>query len=159
MPFYRFTIDTNVPPHAVAERLRSVIGETRNFLPPFRPWPTEPFIGKLQEDCFKIRRNILYRNSFVPIIHGRLIPTPTGTRIVVTMRMYWFVMLFMMGWLAGAASASIHLPIFWAMFAFGIGLTCAGFFPEALKARRLLEETISSLTRQSTTDEIFFGIR
>jgi hypothetical protein len=156
MPFYRFTIDVNLPPHAVAERLRSIVGETRSLWPPFRPWPSEPLIGEVHDDRFKVRRNIMYRNSFVPIIHGRLMSTPMGTRIVVTMRMYWFVMFFMILWLAGVASASIHLPIFWAMFAFGVGLTCAGFFPEARKARRLLEETVSSQPPHPTAEVFFF---
>jgi hypothetical protein len=45
-----------------------------------------PFIGSVQDHSFRIRRDIRYRNSFLPLVWGHIVPTPTGTRVIVTVR-------------------------------------------------------------------------
>lgn len=75
---------------------------------------------------------------------------PTGTRIDVTMRLHPFVAALMPFWLGGvgligrfviadgeAAEWSLA-PI--GMFGFGLALTLGAFYPEAIKARRILEQ-------------------
>jgi hypothetical protein len=111
------------------------------------------FIGTVEGNAFSLRRDILYRNSFLPQIRGLISDAPSGSRILVTMRLHPFVAVFICFWLlvvgAGAFAAFSNssndpafslIPI--GMFVFGVALTLVGFYPEAYKARRLLENTI-----------------
>lgn len=109
-----------------------------------------PFIGSVQAESFAIRRDIRGRNSFLPRIKGRIIPAPTGSRISMTMFIHPFTALFMIFWLGivgnGALMATSRTALIpWGMFIFGVALTAGGFFPEALKAKRML----SALFRDS----------
>jgi hypothetical protein len=111
-------------------------------------WPfgipvTAPFIGSVSDDWFKIHRDIRYRNSFLPMIRGRVTPNGFGSRVDVTMSLHPLVGLFMIFWLGGVGlsafairSASSVIPV--GMFIFGAALTAAGFFPEAMKAKQLI---------------------
>jgi hypothetical protein len=105
-----------------------------------------PFIGTVYEDSFRVRRDIRYRNSFLPMVWGRLESIPSGTRVFVTMFIHPLVALFMVFWLGMVAHwASRSSPgsfIVWGMFAFGIVLTAAGFFPEAIKAKNLITKAV-----------------
>ena len=176
MPFYRFQIDANVPPHVVAERMRSIVAEKPTFEQSLTElWkrggtPQSPIFGKLsplfygsvEDSCFHIQRHIAYRNSFLPKISGRIAATATGTRVRVTMFLHPFTAIFMTFWLGmvggvgiiGARSASRIFPS--AMFLFGVALVAGGFFPEAIKARRLISETIG-LSMVDTTDSEAMG--
>jgi hypothetical protein len=149
MPFYRFHIDTIASPQIVTERVRSAVREKPGFREYFwSAWTGKspdgpPFIGSVQDNSFRIRRDIRYRNSFLPRVWGHIVPTPTGTRTVVTMFMHPFAMVFMTFWLGvvghGAMtdrSASPAIP--WGMFIFGIAICVGSFIPEAMKAKSLL---------------------
>jgi hypothetical protein len=100
-------------------------------------------------DSFELQRAILYRNSFLPIIRGRIVPIEVGTRVNVTMYLHPVVALFMTFWLGAvgyalrAASSTSRLPLL-LMFLFGVALTTGGFFPEAFKAKRLLSAALRS---------------
>lgn len=71
MPFYRFQIDVNALPQVVVERLRPIVRAKLTCRESFRRmWPfcgqvTAPFIGSVSDESFKIRRDILYHNSFL----------------------------------------------------------------------------------------------
>jgi hypothetical protein len=102
-----------------------------------------PFIGTVQDNSFKVRRDIRYRNSFLPMIWGRLISIPTGTRVRVTMSLHPLVAVFMLVWLGfvgrGALVDRSGPPILlWGMFAFGVVLIAVGFIPEVITAKRLI---------------------
>jgi hypothetical protein len=57
------------------------------------------FEGVLSMTGFKICRVINYRNSFLPIVVGKMLPRlQGGTRIEVQMRMQWIVTAFMLLW-------------------------------------------------------------
>jgi hypothetical protein len=104
-----------------------------------------PFIGCVGDDSFSLRRHISGRNSFLPRIKGRIIPTNSGTRINVIMFIHPFSALFMTFWLGvvgyGALRDTSAFPaILWGMFLFGVTLILVCFFPEALKARRMLHD-------------------
>jgi hypothetical protein len=142
MPFYSFQIDTALPRQDVVERVRTLIYGEKSM-----PSNPAPFVGSVDRESFKLRRVIRYRNSFLPTISGKIHHSPTGTRVNVVMFMHPFVTVFMAFWLSivawsigltlGSPNPSIALGP-GAMFLFGLGLTCGGFFPEAFKARRLL---------------------
>jgi len=149
VPFYRFQIEVNVPTQVVAERLRSIVREKPGFWESMA-WmsrgPASPaFVGTVQDDSFKIRRDIRYRNSFLPLIRGRIVPTGTGTRVSVTMFLHPLVAVFMTCWLgiAGNIASASPVPLVpWGMCIFGVALTIGGFFPEALKAKRLISDVV-----------------
>jgi hypothetical protein len=144
MAYYRFHLDVNVPPAVVAERLRAIAGgklsvfDSTSFAHPDPSGP--PFRGTVTGSRFKLRRNISGRNSFLPMIRGRLRATSTGTRISVTMFLQPFTAIFMVVWLTvtGGLNSGPFDPVLGLLFLFGIGLVVFGFFPEAIKARRLI---------------------
>jgi hypothetical protein len=149
MPFYFFHIDAAVPPRAVTERLRYAVRDRPKFSE-YWTWKGPdgpPFIGSVHDSSFRIRRNIRYRNSFLPLVWGRIVPTPTGARIAVTMFMHPFTLAFMLFWLGmvgrGALIDKSASPAsLWGMFVFGIALCTGGFIPEAVKAKRLLSTIV-----------------
>jgi hypothetical protein len=106
----------------------------------------QPYRGEIFEDSFKIIRNIGYRNSFVPIIKGKIIDNYPGTVIEVKMRMMIFVYIFMLVWfggisiglmfaLKGAILAAI-VPL--GMLAFGYLIVMVGYKYEVNKAKKFL---------------------
>jgi hypothetical protein len=148
MPIYVFRIDVPFARHVVTERIQSVVREE----PPLGQWfrsagpVVEPFIGRVQDESFKLRRDIRYRNSFLPLVRGRIVPTATGTRVTVTMFLHPFVALFTVFWLGiagyGAVTDTSSGLFSWGMFAFGVLLVTGGFFPEAFAAKRILSEAL-----------------
>lgn len=153
MPLYWFHIDSPEQPQVLAKRIRSIVREEPGWRGIFRRiWRRDepsgpPFIGSVGDASFKLRRDIRGRNSFLPLVWGHIIPTETGARVNVTMYIHPVVALFMVFWLGSTGSGALtdtsafHL-ILWGMFVFGVALTTGGFFPEALKAQRLLTITI-----------------
>lgn len=150
MPFYSFNLDLDIPPQAVAERLQSIVGQKPGLFESMA-WRQHdpgnpPFIGTVSDTSFKMRRDIQYRNSFLPLIRGRFGAIGTGTWVSVTMFIHPLVALFVVFWLGVALSVAVSDQagslMGWGFLAFGIALTAAGFFPEAMKARRLISEAL-----------------
>ena len=149
MPFYSFSLEVNVPPQVVTERLRSIIRE-KHKSSNIQAWQssdraTMPFIGTVQDGSFRMRRDIRTRNSFLPLIWGRVVPTRAGSRVSVTMFINPLVALFLILWVWVTANFAVTLPVpfvAWGMLIFGIALTIVEFFPEAIKAKRLIYEAI-----------------
>lgn len=152
MPIYSFRVDVDAPPRIVAERLRAVVGEPPSFGESFRmPWSpgdpaSPPFIGTVRDESFRIRRDIRRRNSFLPLIWGRILATPLGTRVNVIMFIHPMVAIFIAFWfgMVGkfilADNSPLLVPL--GMLLFGVVLTAWGFFPEAIKARRVITEAV-----------------
>ncbi len=157
MPFYRFQVDTPLTKLAVLERIRAVSRKAPGFFQSIqesfggREGGCPPFIGNVGENTFWLYRDIRYRNSFLPRVRGRVVSTSVGTRVFVEMYLHPLVGAFMLLWLGGIGSVAVSFvrraetlgAVFAAgMFMFGVALTLGCFYPEALKARRLLEECI-----------------
>lgn len=158
MPVYRFQIQSHLTMQAVLERVRGLVRETPGFRQSLkeafglRPQGAPPFIGRVEGSEFKCHRDIRYRNSFLPRIAGHVDSDPNGTKIDVTMYLHPVVLVFMLFWLGGVGLGAVAalrrgdggawtlVPI--GMFVFGAALTLGGFYPEAIKARRLLEQHI-----------------
>src|SRR5580693_4672592 len=156
MPFYSFHLSVPAPPDVVAERIRQVVSPAPASwasLTPARKFSNShgtPFLGTVDQLSFLIRRNIQYRNSFLPIIRGKIVPTPTGSRVDVFMYMHPFSVVFMMVWFGiilffeskfvDVNIARSFLPI--GMAVFGLALSVGGFYFEALKVMPLLSEAI-----------------
>lgn len=159
MPFYRFEIRSPLPVAEVADRLRSMIGPPLAFREGFersfgmdrKEYP--PFIGSINDGSFRVRRDIRYRNSFLPRIAGKIIPLATGSSTRVTLYMHPFTIVFMAIWFFMVAVAALDGPRPFAsqegrlipigMFVFGLVLCLVGFVPEAIKARRLLRSGVA----------------
>ena len=113
------------------------------------------FAGDLSSDHFKIKRIVNYRNTMVPVIEGVFEPSPSGSRIRITMRLVHWVAGFFVLWCGGTTimfllsalgllspghtstglSSLFPLALVYAMGAIG-------FNSEADKARGLLEEAL-----------------
>src|SRR5712691_12358037 len=145
MPLYRFHLEVPASPEVVAERLRLIVRGKRGFREAIgsiwkRSDPSgPPFIGSVQNSSFRLRRDICYRNSFLPKIRGRVTSTGNGSRVSVVMFMHPLTLIFMLFWLgsvgyAGWKEFPVHSPgsnALLGMFIFGLALSIAGFFPEA----------------------------
>lgn len=157
MPLYKFTIDSQLAASEVSARLKGLIREKPRFWPDikgllrFTPKYTPPFYGEVEGNTFSLRRDIRYRNSFLPLIRGEFVSSAHGTQIKVAMNLHPLVIVFMVVWLGFAATGAISLaadkgitpaliPI--GMCLFAIALTFVGFIPEAIKARRILEDEL-----------------
>ncbi len=158
MPFYRFQIESSLPKQTVLSRIRAIVREKPGFWQSVkesfgsRPEGSPPFIGEVEGESFLIHRDIRYRNSFLPQVRGSVVSTPIGSSVFITMYLHPLVALFMLFWLGGvgagalamlkAENGSFIIPAI--MLLFGIGLTAGGFYPEAMKARRILKQSIES---------------
>jgi hypothetical protein len=171
MPYYRYQLHLHLAPQVVADRIRAVTREPPGFWDRPSWWsgdkPVPPFLGRVDEHSFRVRRDIHYTNAFLPRIRGQISPIPGGSTVRVTMHLHPFVAAFEVLWLSftgffaliavansfagfvalrtrGDTGGPDGLPalIPLAMFVFGIALTCGAFFPEAMKAKRLLETAV-----------------
>jgi hypothetical protein len=161
MPFYRFQLRSDLSTQAVLERIQTLARERPGFGQSLKEsfgWSeagSPHFIGRVEGNGFKLYRDIRYRNSFLPRIRGYVSAYRDGTNIDVTMYLHPVVMVFMLFWLGGVGAGAVatfshgkgaQALIPFGMFIFGAALTLGGFFPEAIKARRILEEHIDKLT-------------
>lgn len=151
-PFERFTITTALPPDIVREKLISVVEPPSRNIRWGMTKPDKPYQGKISESYFEISRIINYRNSFIPVIKGRIYPDGTGSKIHIEMTMHPFVMVFMgiwlgivgqgaLGMLIAAFSSATFEPAYLiplGMFVFGILLCAIGFRPEANGSKKFL---------------------
>src|SRR5438105_1954527 len=104
MPLYSFRLHVPASPDVVAERIRAVVRERPGFWDSFRSSLPQtnsdrPFVGSVRGNSFHLRRNISYRNSFLPRIQGHIDAEQNGTRIRVVMYMHPLVLLFTLFWL------------------------------------------------------------
>lgn len=76
LPFQKFDVCVKLPPWEVCRRLLENIGGP------------SPFHGDVQEDVFKVYRNTIYSDPFLPRLHGVLEAIDGGTRIKINMKMY-----------------------------------------------------------------------
>ncbi len=156
-PFRRITLESSLPVVYVLKRVEQAVE-------PRRLWRFSrvhrDFEGMVSRSTFKITRIIHYRNSFLPIIVGKVQPRlEGGTRVEITMRLNRAVAAFMILW-AGAplailvyflffvggsarANAGGALAISFGMVCFGYLICAGGFNFEARRARDLLIKIVS----------------
>ena len=163
MPFYRRELTTNLPAESAIARIKAAVGPAPSGRRMFRRsvgqdvLASPPFVGTVEGDRFRVRRDITYRNSFLPVVSGRVVNVPSGVRVSVTMYLQPAIAVFMLVWFCGVGAATVvaiprllipcghvqlELFILPAMLVFAVVLVGCGFFPEALKARRLLEQVL-----------------
>lgn len=99
-----FTIQTNKSEEDIARILEEKLIASKKI-------PKAPFRGTFDNDSFKVTRKIIYRNSFLPVVRGVLINTPSGVKIEVKMNMYLFIRIFMAFWFVGWSAGSLFIVI------------------------------------------------
>lgn len=88
-PSYQSTIHTHLSPDEVHQRL-SKETSSKPFRWFFLKEPEFKFNGKIEQTAFSIRRNITYRNSFIPIVRGQIVETQSGTDVKLELRLYLY---------------------------------------------------------------------
>jgi len=68
---------------------------------------SKPYIGKVYQNRFEIKKAINYRNSFLPVIKGEIVDDINGSKINVKMGLIDFVKAFMILWLGGVSIACL----------------------------------------------------
>jgi|SRR5215472_11707008 len=155
MPFYRFHVDTPEPQLVIVERLKAIVRDPPGFWESFSMgWRGQdpglpPFVGTVQGNLFKMRRDIRYRNSFLPKIRARAESARVGTRITVNMFIHPLVAVSMVLWsaLMGFAIARAQPTWAWYLVAFTLAVVVAAFVPEARKAKRLITDALRGQSR------------
>jgi hypothetical protein len=143
--------------HRLRGCTRATISLARIFKGDFSAMTTRAdFVGSVDENHFDIRRDIRYRNSFLPFIAGDIVQDGDGTRINLVFGLHMLVALFMLLWLGFAGCIAIALIASpsgdapWAclvpcaMFLFGIVLSTTCYFPEERIAKRKLCELLDA---------------
>jgi len=159
-PLEKFTIHTSLAPDLVCEKLLQVV-EPRKTFRWHRRDSDKPYEGEIGEHSFEIIRIINYRNSFLPVLKGRISPEGMGSKIEVEMSLHPFVFVFMLVWLgmvgqiavlflitsiaSGQFEAAALIPV--GMFMFGCLLPLIGFKPEAARSKQFLEQLLESTSQ------------
>lgn len=156
-PIQRFTIHSSLSTELVREKLLEVVEPRKTFR-----WksgnPEKPYQGEVGEHSFEINRIINYRNSFLPMIKGRITPEAMGSKIEVEMSLHPVVFVFMLVWLGmvgqfavlfliasiaeGTFEPAALIPV--GMFIFGCLLPPIGFKPEAGRSKKFLQQLLET---------------
>jgi hypothetical protein len=164
-------IETRLSAEASARRIESITRPKRSVrqaLDEDFPWPKRvphgpPFVGRVNQLSFKLRRAIRYGNGFLPVIKGHIVPSEHGSVIHIGMRPTILAIGFMIVWLL-VASASIAVFLWQAVSSSGWAgliapsLSFAGllgvvslvvsisFVPEQRKAAAILRHAFEGTT-------------
>jgi hypothetical protein len=148
LPYEKMTLDTALDTAQVVERLKSEVDTSRpswvqKVSRMFSGDSHKFFQGTIDGSSFKISRIINYRNSFLPVIIGRI----EGSKVEITLRTAIFVNIFMMVWLGLTGSTFLCLSKHYTtsswpsglMFLFGLLLWLICFRIEAEIAKKKLK--------------------
>lgn len=122
---------------------------------------SKPYIGKVFNNQFEIKRAINYRNSFLPIIKGEIQDAVNGSKIKIKLKLVDIVKVFMIIWLSGVFLACIAVGTNFAingfdpetgftilipfgMLLFGILMVTISFKAESRKSKKDLEEMLQA---------------
>jgi len=154
LPWRRYEIMTHLTPAEITAVMQRVTRPNRWR----EPQTPQEFSGTVTADGFIVSRRVLSRNSFVPVIRGRLEWAPGRTRIRITMRLNLSVLVFWILWLMSVASGLltvlIHagdahwnlsrgLVLLVGMLVFGYLLCTVSFDGEARWAKGRLDDLLS----------------
>jgi hypothetical protein len=153
-PYERLTLETSLTVNEVVAALSGYVEPKRFWRNPFSR-DHKDYQGLVSAEGFKMSRIIHHRNSFLPVIKGRMHPMTRGARVEVTMSLHPFIAAFWVLWLAILGSGSLTGGAAWlasprdalrlapvAMFAFGYLLCTLSFKWESRKERQFLLELL-----------------
>lgn len=150
-PYEKFTINTSLHPEIVRQKLLAVVEPRKAIRWKINNYE-KPYEGEVGDHSFEINRIINYRNSFLPIIKGKIYPEGMGSKIDIKMAMHPFVVVFMSIWLWLVGSTWIlsaiatiaerklesRILVLSGMLLFGLLLPLIGFKPEANDSKKFL---------------------
>jgi hypothetical protein len=153
LPYEKYQIESTLSLDSIEGKLNQNV-ETNISAISYRYLGIKPFRGHIGKNYFKVWRIIKYRNSFLPVITGKLCPTETGSKIEVFLRLNYSVMIFWALWmlaaicflimfifiLAGVEKLFSLVPLF--MIVFGYLLCMIPFNIESSKAKEILKEIV-----------------
>jgi len=155
LPYENFYISTNLKPDAAEAALAQEVAPDADFSfkTIFSDRSGEYFLGTVANGNLKIRRQIYYRNTFLPRITGDIEPYLNGSRIHIKMKLHIVILVFVCAWtivigLAGIAfvlkpsddgrSANDLVPLAMVLLVY---LICMGGFKfESIRAKKKLAE-------------------
>ncbi|WP_281631682.1 hypothetical protein [Flavobacterium luteolum] len=122
---------------------------------------SKPYIGRIFNERFEIKRAINYRNSFLPTIKGEVHNAISGSKIKIKMTIPEFAKVFMILWLGIVSIACIGVSINliingidsetepavlipFVMLIIGAAMVSAGFKTESKKSKKDLEEILQA---------------
>lgn len=146
LPFETIVIETSLTKEETISNLMKNIEPETTFRFQNKS-DTKDFEGRLNGNEFEIKRIISYRNSFLPIIRGKIETFGTGTQITINMRLHVAVMIFMAVWfgfvglffIASLSSAGISETLLYplGMLIFGYALTMGGYLFESYRTKEI----------------------
>ena len=162
LPFARVSFDSHHSPDELLATLQRITRPHRHELRFTRPKETATFVGEVSKERLEFRRAFHGRNSFAPYIVGRIVQGPSGARIEAVLRPHTIALVFMAAWLVlltpwavigisqlleqGARSEmGAWIPL--AMWVAIYPMCMLGYFPEALKMRKILREITNGASR------------
>jgi hypothetical protein len=158
LPYKTCTIKTTLLPEEVRKKLEDNIEPSK--LLRFNFWGDKkfkPYEGKVYGNIFKVSRIIGGRNSFLPVIEGKIVKLSTGTEVRIRMRMAvytyiaWFCILsFLFFCIIKVTSLMVQRREFYAAYLILIGVTALAYFfaiisfnVESSKSKRFFDELFS----------------
>jgi hypothetical protein len=155
LPYENFYIDTNLKPDAAEAALAQEVAPDADFSfkTIFSDRSGEYFLGTVASGSLKIRRQIYYRNSFLPRITGTIEPDMNGSRVHIKMKLHIMILVFVCAWtivigLGGIAfilkpsddglGANDLVPLGMVLFVYLLSM--GGFKFESIKAKKKLAE-------------------
>ncbi|KAF2516589.1 hypothetical protein [Flavobacterium foetidum] len=162
LPFERLIYHSSLNRQELTAHLENEIEPEKSFSFGFNNPYTKPYLGRVYDSRFEIKKNITYRNSFLPLIKGEIREDLNGTKINVKMQLHTFVKVFMIVWLGGVSLALLGV-IFTVMFSnesalealpglliplgmllFGTAMVSFGFKAESKKSIQDLEQILQA---------------
>ncbi|MRX41102.1 hypothetical protein GJU43_17590 [Flavobacterium sp. LC2016-23] len=108
LPFEELTYHSTLKKEALLVHLQNEIEAEKSFgFGTQRISYSKPYIGKISNPTFELKRAISYRNSFLPIIKGEIKDDSSGSKINVKMGLPDLVKIFMCIWLGIVFLASL----------------------------------------------------
>jgi len=152
----RFTINSLLNSELVRRKLLEVVEPPQRVTWGFRR-ADKPYEGEIRDYTFKIRRIINYRNSFLPVIKGRIYAEGMGSKIEIEMKLEPLVFLFMLFWLGIVGNIcivsltsmiyerkfSLDLMVPFGMFTCALLMTFIGFKSETKIAKQFLIDLLT----------------
>lgn len=159
LPYRKITISTKLTKEEVLKKISDCTAKADLF----NPRGSTLFSGVVIPESFKIRRNLDYKNSFVPFMRGRFLQHTGRTTMEVTFKPLEFIIGFMIVWLCiitcvcsgmlyvifteGKFSEPMLIPF--GMFIFGTILFSGAFAYEYPKSKAALLDLIEAEEIQS----------
>ncbi|MFH7015615.1 hypothetical protein [Flavobacterium sp. FlaQc-47] len=158
LPFEKLIYRSNLTKEELLSHLQNEIEAEKSFGFGAKSFSySKPYIGKIYNNSFEIKRAINYRNSFLPVIQGEIQNDINGSKINIRMNLVEIVKIFMIIWLGGVFIACLatsytliftndlnsesgffmYIPFF--MLALGILMVYFGFKIESKKSAKDLE--------------------